>query len=373
MRTGYWVGLLLACAMMATAQSVVPPTFNYQGVLRGGSGEMLNSGPKKVAFRLWDAATAGNLIWGREYTVQLDTNGLFNVELSDSGVALSASPNDSITNDLSGAVAYCSPIYLGLTVSGSDEIAPRQQLLSVPYAMMAGDVKSASAGFTVAGELNVRLGVKVTGSVEAESVIVGEPSKNVTLTANTAGVLEVPSLNVPGKATVATLTVPGNAKVDYLTVPGDATVSNLTVNGMTTLAGPVQAFTSQNIKSSASTNTFSTTEKNSQTNLTSAVTDGFIVLSVYWNFNVDGDDDVARAYGDFTFTRPGSDTRRVRCGQHINDMTADGFTHYEIITLPVRKGETVAFVPDTDPNNWKAEKHFTITMISTFVPFGVSQ
>jgi hypothetical protein len=55
-------------------------------------------------------------------------------------------------------------------------------------------------------------------------------------------------------------------------------------------------------------------------------------------------------------------------------MTADGFTHYEIITLPVRKGETVAFVPDTtDPNNWKAGNHFTITMISTFVPFGVSQ
>jgi|GEM_PF-6931494 len=355
MRTGYWVGLLLACTVTANAGDV-PYSFNYQGVLRGGSGELLAGGPKKVEFRLYDRAVNGTVLWGRDFTVQLDTNGLFNVELSDSGTVLSSAPYVLAGNvlSLSAVIAAHSTLYLGLTVSGNIEIAPRQQLLSVPYAMMAGDVKSASSGFTVNGELTANAGVKVTGVVDASTVKVGDLSKSVTLKAGETGCLEVQNLNVPGNATVT----------------GNATVSNLTVTGATILSGTVQAF-SPHKTSDPTICTFKDSEKTEQTILSSAYTDGFMVISVRWYFNTDGSDGENKAYGDFIFTL-GSNTRTARYGHHVENMDADTFHNVEIITLPVRKGEKISFAPDT--NNWfKGNNSFTIEMTCTFVPFGVSQ
>lgn len=374
MRTGYWVGLLLACVLKVNAGDV-PYAFNYQGVLRGGSGEMLAGGPKKVAFRLYDSAVAGETLWGREFSVQLETNGLFNVELSDSGAGLSSKPYvlSDPAPSLSQVVATSPALYLGLTVVGNAEIAPRQQLLSVPYALMAGDVKSASGSFTVAGELAAGSGAKVTGNVEASTVTVGDASKNVTLKASALGCLEVQNLNVPGNASVAgNAAVGGNATVSgNATVAGNATVTNLTVNGTTKLSGTVQAFAKKNLSSQTKKVTFDNSSTAAQELLAEATTDGFIVISVYWGFVTDGDEDGTKAYGDFTF-KLGSDTRTVRCGQYIDDMNADWFHHYEIITLPVRKGETVSFAPDS--TNWFADHNtFSVEMTCTFVPFGVSQ
>ena len=366
MRTGYWGGLLLACALTAKADDV-PYTFNYQGVLRGGSGEMLASGQKKIAFRLWDQAVSGTPLWGREFTVQLDTNGLFNVELSNSGAVLSSGPYVTTPKDLREVVASTSSLYLGLTVVGNVEIAPRQQLLSVPYAMMAGDVKSASNGFTVTGELSAKSGVTVAGTVKALTVTVGDDAKNVSLKASAAGSLEIPNLNVQGNATVAgNSTTAGNS-----TVAGNSTTANLTVNGKTVLGGTVQAFSTKNMTSPGIDVTFPNTSYASKSLLSATSTDGFIVLSIYWGFDIDGDENGNKAYGDFTFTL-GSDTRKIRYGQYSKDLDANTFHHYQVITLPVRKGEAVSFVPDSA--NWFSDKNsFTVEMKGDFVPFGVSQ
>jgi len=161
MRTGYWVGLFLACILTVNAQSV-PYSFNYQGVLRGGSGDLLGSVQKTVEFRLFDSATGGTPLWGRTYAVLLDTNGLFNVELSDAGAHLDSEPLVPTQKNLNLVIASGSTLYLGLTVNGAAEIAPRQQLLSVPFAMMAGNVSKASGNLTVSGSLTVLNGVEVT-------------------------------------------------------------------------------------------------------------------------------------------------------------------------------------------------------------------
>ncbi len=160
MRTGYWVGLFLACAITVSAQTV-PASFNYQGVLRDGSGQRLSGAAAEsptVQFRLWDSPASGTLLWGRTYAVLLDTNGLFNVEFQD-GTGTEIVPNKT----LAAVVAANPDLYLGLTVVGSTEIAPRQKLLSVPFALMAGDVQSASKDFTVAGSLTAKGGLAVTG------------------------------------------------------------------------------------------------------------------------------------------------------------------------------------------------------------------
>ncbi len=155
MRFGYWVGVWAICALTANGQTV-PYSFNYQGVLRGGSGELLGAVQKTVEFRLYNVAVNGTALWGRSYAVLLDTNGLFNVELSDAnGSVLVANAA------LQTVIAGNPTLYIGLKVSGANEIAPRQQLLAVPFAIMAGDVRQTSGGLTVNGTLTVTNSLRV--------------------------------------------------------------------------------------------------------------------------------------------------------------------------------------------------------------------
>jgi len=145
-------GLLVTSAVAGD----VPLKFNYQGVLKTGDGDAVSSQTKAVTFRLYDVTTAGTAHWGRQIAIRTDAEGLFNVELSDDvGSTISA-----LTNSLPEALLNHSDLFLELEVDGH-AILPRQQLLSVPFAMLAGDVKNASAGFAVAGELTVSSGAQV--------------------------------------------------------------------------------------------------------------------------------------------------------------------------------------------------------------------
>lgn len=196
MKTKVWVGLWLACVLSAGAQGV-PDTFNYQGVLRGGSGEFLAAGTYNVGFRLYPEATTGNAQWGRQYAVLLDSNGLFNVEMDD-GSGSVIIPNST----LSGTISSNETLYLGLTVQGSTEIAPRQQLLSVPYALRAGDVKEAAGDFEVAGILRVNDGAIVEGTVQATtSLQVGNSGTGVATLTVEEGALKVDT-KFAGRGTV---------------------------------------------------------------------------------------------------------------------------------------------------------------------------
>ena len=186
MKIKVWVGLWLACVLSASAQGV-PDLFNYQGVLRGGSGELLAAGSYNVGFKLYSVATGGSALWGRQYAVLLDSNGLFNVSLDDgSGSELIA--NATLPATISGNEV----LYLGLTVQGSTEIAPRQQLLAVPYALRAGDVKEAASDFTVSGSLYVNGGAVVDGTVQATtSLQVGKSNTGIATLTIANGALKV--------------------------------------------------------------------------------------------------------------------------------------------------------------------------------------
>ena len=138
--------------------------FVYQGALKNVSGAPL-TGRQTVQFRLYDAATGGTPLWGRSCAVQLNENGLFNAELSDKA-------GDEIEGvnaiNLAPILARnsSSTLYVGVTVVGADgEIAPRQRVLSVPYAAFAADSGTASGNFAVAGKLDAA-GLAVSGQAD---------------------------------------------------------------------------------------------------------------------------------------------------------------------------------------------------------------
>ena len=142
MKIKVWVGWLLAGVLSASAQGV-PDLFNYQGVLRGGSGELLAAGSYDVGFKLYSVATGGSAVWGRQYAVLVDSNGLFNVELDDgAGSELIAAATLPATvsghealylgdvaapaDGRKGDAAFCRHVVAGLEVVYHEKLVRRQ-------------------------------------------------------------------------------------------------------------------------------------------------------------------------------------------------------------------------------------------------------
>ena len=185
------IALVAALSMASTLMAAA--AFPYQGILRNQDGSEITERNQTVEIYLYDAPTGGNKLWGHSFSVLLDEEGLFNIEVSDSNGTKIGSLNNSLDNVL----AVNQNIFISLKVSNTTgEILPRQKLLPVPFAAVASNVSSASGNFTV------------TGTLTAKSAAVTQG-----LTANT-------------------MTVSGAASAGLVTTTGNATVSgNLTVSG----------------------------------------------------------------------------------------------------------------------------------------------
>jgi len=109
-------------------------TIAYQGRLADSAGTPL-TGTYGMIFRLYDAASGGAPLWEEQWTgsngVQV-SDDLFNVMLG----SLTPIPQSVITGHDS--------LYLGITVGTDDEMVPRVQLGSVPFAVHALTVPDGS-------------------------------------------------------------------------------------------------------------------------------------------------------------------------------------------------------------------------------------
>ena len=129
------VGLWNASAVAAPPP--VPATLTQQGRILDKDGEPVSSKVHFV-FTVYDdpeAVKPANVLWTEEQDITLD-DGYFSTELG----SVEAIPADVFDG---------SPRYLGVTVGNDDEMAPRQSITSVPYALLAGKAAVAdSAPFT---------------------------------------------------------------------------------------------------------------------------------------------------------------------------------------------------------------------------------
>jgi len=123
------LGLGLATTALAqAANQQVPALVNYQGTLTDENGQLLETGPYAIAFRIYDAVDASDPVWGPQTFPNVPVvNGAFNVILGETDDA-----GESLPQAFAGAQAY-----LGITVGNGPEIAPRQAILSAPYALRA--------------------------------------------------------------------------------------------------------------------------------------------------------------------------------------------------------------------------------------------
>lgn len=117
--------LPVTCSLSYAA---VPHLINYQGKLTDSSGTALN-GSYNITFRIYDAETAGNLLWQEQYTGVVIQKGIFGVLLG------------SITAlDL----AFDKQYYLAIQVGSDPEMSPRQRITSAAYAIRAEQSEKAT-------------------------------------------------------------------------------------------------------------------------------------------------------------------------------------------------------------------------------------
>jgi len=107
--------------LTSVSYAQIPRLINYQGKLTDTGGNPVADGSHSVTFRIYDAASGGNLLWEETQSI-LVQKGIFSCFLG------------GVTNlDL----AFDKPYWLAIKVGSDAEMAPRQQITSAGYAIKA--------------------------------------------------------------------------------------------------------------------------------------------------------------------------------------------------------------------------------------------
>ncbi|MDH3792946.1 MAG: right-handed parallel beta-helix repeat-containing protein, partial [Rhodospirillales bacterium] len=124
-----FLGLLAILMLFPLAgHGQVPQTISYQGSLTDSAGNPV-SGSFDITFSLYDAATAGSLLWTETQTVTV-TNGAFNAVF---GTNTGGNPLDP--------TVFENQTYLGVAVAPDTEMTPRQALSAAGYGIRAKTVE----------------------------------------------------------------------------------------------------------------------------------------------------------------------------------------------------------------------------------------
>jgi hypothetical protein len=109
-------------------------TISYQGRLADSGGTPVND-TVGMTFRIYNAATGGSPLWTETYPAVQISDGLFHVLLGSTTPLPQSLFSDNDT------------LYLGITVGADDEMTPREQLASAPWAMSVPDKAIGSRHF----------------------------------------------------------------------------------------------------------------------------------------------------------------------------------------------------------------------------------
>jgi hypothetical protein len=147
-----FVGLCGLLATTAHAQvTAAPSLMNFQGRLTKPDGTPVANGTYALRFSLWDAASGGTEKWSQTINSVTVTNGTFSALLSPSTAGL-----------------FNGNLWLEIKIGSNAPLTPRQQIVSVAYAMKANSVPD---GSITSGSL---LDGTITGADIANGSITGD-------------------------------------------------------------------------------------------------------------------------------------------------------------------------------------------------------
>ena len=155
----------LALAALAGTAAAVPTTLSFTARLTDGATPV--EGPVDLHVAVFDAPTAGTMVWEETHAGVVASRGLVYASLG--GV-------DPVNNGIDASVFGGAAMYIELTVDG-DVLSPRIPVASVPYAVKAGVAESLE-GFDP--------GSVVTGVTAGAGLTGGGAAGAITLSVDTA-------------------------------------------------------------------------------------------------------------------------------------------------------------------------------------------
>src|SRR3954470_11693265 len=136
---------LLGC-LNAFAQPV-PQLINYQGQLLDAAGVPMPNGDYDIEVRLFPVDTGGVALWGPQIFNGASGTGFRpRVPVVQGRFNMIVGPQDTTARDISTVFSSNQSVYIEIKVGTASPIAPRQQILSAPYALKAGN-STQVAGF----------------------------------------------------------------------------------------------------------------------------------------------------------------------------------------------------------------------------------
>jgi hypothetical protein len=186
-----------------TAQAAAPQTVNYQGVLTDSGGVPLNSSVN-VDLRVYDAATAGTLLYSESHLGVVVSNGLFGLPLG--GGSPLTGTFDANLFDTAGR-------WLEIVVDGEVQ-SPRQAFLSVPYALQTENAAqlegNAASAFALAADLTTQIAA-LQSQIDALNSTVGTVQGDISTVQSNINALQSDISTVQGDISTIQADVATNA------------------------------------------------------------------------------------------------------------------------------------------------------------------
>ena len=211
-----------------TNAAVVPPLVNFSGTLTDMKGKPLTS-IVGVTFSLYNDAQAASPLWLETQNVTPDRNGRYSVQLG--ATASTGLPADIF---VAGEARW-----LGVQPQGQAEY-PRVMLLSVPYALKAGDAQTIGglppSAFVLAGPMSGGAsGSAIANAATSSTAAPATTTTNVTTTGGTVNSLPLWSTatNIQSSAIAQT----GNGATARIGIGTTTPASTLDVKGTSTIRG----------------------------------------------------------------------------------------------------------------------------------------
>ena len=142
---------LLTALLLSAPAWAVPAQLAHQGRLLDAEGAPLD-GSHTLSFTLFDAESDGAEVWSEDIDAVL-VGGFYSVVLGA----------DEDGNPLDDLVLGGGALWLELRVDDGEPLLPRHELLSVPYAVMAGTATNVEGGYVDATEIAVHGDVVIDG------------------------------------------------------------------------------------------------------------------------------------------------------------------------------------------------------------------
>ncbi len=244
--------ILVACFLLSFRTFAAPgisERINFQGKVTNLDGTNVTDGNYNFTFRLYDAASGGNLLWTENWnsgTSQLNvSDGIFHVELGT-------------YSSLSGVNFNSDSIYLSVEFNGDGEMDPRIHFVATPYAFNAqkvnglnvtntdgtltipdGATVSFANNFSTAGNFGLILTstAATNATLPSGNITLADLASNQSLTNKTYNGLSLVSngdgFSLSGGTTSRTLTISGS-NIDLnqsLLTTSSPTFAGLTLNG----------------------------------------------------------------------------------------------------------------------------------------------